>query len=229
MEQIKLMLDAEQSRFLKERARRLHSTPDALVSSLLTHLARLAYETAELGPHETVQDRMALIAEHYVGESREMLEDDPDLCLDVDDAPEAAGPTLQEETLFSGSGAEEPTAQMSEADIEQAFAEIAEHYEEISREVFGDEPALSADLLPAPHFFAYGLPFPEKPQGTNWTSALIERIEHLLAPRPQNRRPELHHLTMHLWLPTGEQINGPTILYVEPDPARSRLTAAADQ
>ncbi len=229
MEQIKLVLDAEQSRFLEERARRLRSTPDALVSSLLTHLARLACETAELGPHETVQDRMALIAEHYVDESREMLEDDPDLCLDVDDLPEAAGPALWDETLPRGSGAEEPPAQMSEADIEQAFAEIAEHYEEISREVFGEEPALSADLLPAAHFVAYGFPFPEKPQGTNWASALIERIEHILALRPQNRRPELHHLTMHLWLPTGEQINGPTILYVEPDPARSRLTAAADQ
>lgn len=115
---------------------------------MLTRWLRLADGTAELGSDETVQDRMAVIAEHYVKESREFLEDDPDLCLDVADPPPAASGRSQEQALPRGADDAPPPVAMSNAEIEQAFAEIAEHYEEISREVFGDEPALSAGALP---------------------------------------------------------------------------------
>ena len=65
--------------------------------------------------------------------------------------PGAAGATLQRQALPHGSSDEEPAAPMSEAAMRQAFAEIAENYEEISREVLGDDPALSADLFPEHH------------------------------------------------------------------------------
>ena len=140
MEQLKLELDAELARFLNKRAHELHSTPDILVSSLLTHWLRIAHEKEPLGSDETVQDRMARIAAYYADESREMLEDDPDLGLDVADPPlGAAGATAQEQALPRSLGDEEPSAPMSDAEIRQAFAEIAENYEEISREVFGDK------------------------------------------------------------------------------------------
>ncbi len=139
MEQLKLELDAELARFLNKRAHELRSTPDVLVSSLLTHWPRIAHEKEPLGSDETVQDRMAKIADHYVDESRDILEDDSDLGLDAADASSGAGgATVQESALQRGSGDEE-LARMSEAEIRQAFAEIAENYEEISREVFGDK------------------------------------------------------------------------------------------
>lgn len=227
MEQLKLELDAELARFLNKRAHELRSTPDVLVSSLLTHWLRIAHEKEPLGSDETVQDRMAKIAEHYADESREILEDDPDLGLDVADPPQgAAGATAQEQALPGGSGDEETSAQMSDAEIRQAFAEIAENYEEISREAFGDQPPLSAESFPGQLFIAYRVSVPEKPQSAHWTSALIERI---LALRPKKRSPEPSQPTLHLWLSKEERIDGPTLLFVEPDPVGSELSAAADQ
>jgi len=227
MEQLKLELDAELARFLNKRAHELRSTPDVLVSSLLTHWLRIAHEKEALGSDETVQDRLAKIAEHYVVESRDILGDDSDLGLDAaDPSPGASGATVQKPAQPRGSGDEEPVAQLSEAEIRQAFAEIAENYEEISREVFGDEPPLSADSLPGQLFIAYRVSVPEKPQSAHWTSALIERI---LALRPKKRSPEPSQPTLHLWLPKEERIDGPTLLFVEPDPVRSKLSAAADQ
>ena len=90
MEQLKLELDAELARFLNKRAHELRRTPDVLVSSLLTHWLRIAHEKEPLGSDEGVQDRMAKIAEHYADESREMLEDHPDLGLDAADPPQGA-------------------------------------------------------------------------------------------------------------------------------------------
>ena len=230
MEQLRLELDAELARVLSKRAHELRSTPDVLVSSLLTHWLLIAHEKETLGADETVQDRIARIAEHYVDESREILEDDPDLALDAaDPPPESVGTALHEQTLPQGSGDEELVARMSEAAMRQAFAEIAENYEEISREVLGDDPPLSADLFPGHHFVAYRISIPEKPQSANWTSALMERIERILTSRPKKRRPEPGQPTLRMWLPKGERIDGPTLLFVEPDPVRSRLSAAADQ
>ncbi|MCY3894358.1 MAG: hypothetical protein OXF65_13820 [Acidimicrobiaceae bacterium] len=226
MEQLKLELDAELARFLNKRAHELRSTPDVLVSSLLTHWLRIAHEKEALGSDETLQDRMARIAEHYVDESRDILEDDSDLGLDAaDPSSGAGGATVQEPALPRGSGDEE-LARMSEAEIRRAFAEIAENYEEISREVFGDEPPLSAGSFPGQLFIAYRVAVPEKPQSAHWTSALIERI---LALRPKKRSPEPSQPTLHLWLSKEERIDGPTLLFVEPDPVRSELSAAADQ
>ncbi|MDE0133532.1 MAG: hypothetical protein OXM54_01715 [Acidimicrobiaceae bacterium] len=230
MEQLKLELDAELARFLNKRAHELRSTPDVLVSSLLTHWLRIAHEQEPLGSDETVQDRMAKIAEHYADESRGTLEDDPDLGLDAaNPSPGAAEATVQEQALPRGSGDEEPTAQMSDAEIRQAFAEIAENYEEISREVFGDEPPLSADLLPERFFVAYRVAIPEKPQSANWTSALMERIERILMLRLKKRPTEPSPNTLQIWLPRDARIDGPTLLFVEPDPVRSELSTAADQ
>ena len=230
MEQLKLELDAELARFLSERAQELRSTPDVLVASLLTHWHRIAHDKEPLGSDETVQDRMAKVAEHYVDESREMLDDDPGLSLDVTTPPPGAvGAAIQEQAPSRGSGDGEPAAQMSEAEIRQAFAEIAENYEEISREVFGVEPPLSAGPAPEHHLVAYRFSIPEKPQSANWTTAMIKSIESILTLRTKKRPPELSQLILHMRLPEGEQIDGPTLLFVEPDPVRSRLSAAADQ
>ncbi len=230
MEQFKLELDAELARVLNQRAHELHSTPDVLVSSLLTHWLRIAHEEETLGSDETVQDRISRIAEHYVDESRKILEDDPDLGLDVADPPSSAiDATLQEQAPPRDSSEEGTPDRMSEAAMRQAFAEIAENYEEISREVLGDDPPLSADLFPGHLFIAYRFSIPEKPQSENWTSTLMERIERILARRPKKRLAETSQPTMHMWLPMGERIDGPTLLVVEPDPVRSRLSAATDQ
>ncbi len=138
MEQLKLELDAELARFLSKRAHELRSTPDVLVSSLLTHWLRIAHEKEPLGSDETVQDRMAKIAEHYVDESRDILEDDSDLGLDAADPRQGAGGgTIAKQVPARSSDVQQPSAQMGEAAIRQAFAEIAENYEEISREIFG--------------------------------------------------------------------------------------------
>lgn len=200
-----------------------------LVSSLLTHWLRLAHETEQLGADESVQDRMARIAEHYVGESRELLEDDPDLRLDVADPPGAVGATSRDQAAAHGTDVEGPTAGLSKADIEQAFAEIAEHYEEISREVFGDEPPLSVGDLTEHHLIAYRFAIPEKPRSSNWTSTLFKHIERILTMRPKKPLPDSHYLTLHVRLPAGERIDGPALLYVEPDPVRSELSTVADQ
>lgn len=153
MEHLSLRLDAEQARFLNERASRLRSTPDALISSMLTALARLAAEADELGPDETVEDRMAAIAEHYASDGRDPLEDDPDLCLDVAGTLSLTGDMPRKQPRRSADNTE-PPAEMSNAEIEQAFGEIADHYEEIISEVFGDKPPLSVGALPGPRMVA---------------------------------------------------------------------------
>lgn len=226
MEPLKLVLDTEQAQFLNKRASELRSTPDELVLSLVRFWVHHAGGYEPLGEGESVQDRMALIADHYADESRELLEDDPDLCLDVTDQTEFAGATFRAQDLPRGTDDEEPHSEMSEADVEQAFAEIAEHYEQISREVFGEEPALSVDALPDRNLIACRFTVLEEPQRTNWASALLERI---LAVWRWKRPTEVDYPILHLRLPAGEQIDRPTILYVEPDPARSRLFTAADQ
>ena len=225
MERLELALDAEQARFLAERASELRSTPDELVSSLLVYWLSLAREAEPLREEETVQDRLAVIAERYAAASRELFADDPDLCLDVADAADA-----DDRSPEAAPGAEAdaaPTDPLSEADVQQAFAEIAEHYAEISREVFGDEPALSAGLISGRHRYAYGVPIPDKPRSEGWLSALIDSVERRRMQRPKRSTAPSHYI-FHVWLPADEPIDGPALLYVEPEFSRREPPVAAD-
>ena len=200
MEQLKLVLDAEQARYLNERATELHRTPDELVSSLLTYWLHHAHKPQPLGENESVQDRFARIAEQYVDKSRELFEDDPDLRLDIDvpsgddDSPPAAKRRSDVDVA--------PTEGMTEEDVQRAFAEIAEHYTEICREVFGEDPVLSGGVVSERHLYAYGLPIREESRSAGWLSALATRIEQLLSMRPKSSSTQRIHPQTCSWWPT---------------------------
>ena len=219
MAHLKIVLSAELARVLNQRATRLHRTPDELVSALLTYWLVHARELQPLRKNESVQDRFAMIAERYVEISRELLEDDPDLGLDVtipsgDDECSHASERRRETSTAS-------TDEMTEQDIQRVFADIAEHYTEICREALGDDPVLSGGHDTGRYLYAYDLPIQEKSRGAGWP-ALAARINQLLQLDPE--RPDtLSHRVIHVRVPAGESIDGPTLLYVDPE-----LAAYAD-
>ena len=86
---------------------------------------------------------------------------------------------------------------------------------------------ISGGVVSERHLYAYGLPIREESRSAGWLSALATRIEQLLSMRP--KRPTTpSHCVIHVWLPTGESIDGPTVLYVDPELERLRLPAVAD-
>ena len=131
-----MTLSSEQALFLHERAAALHSTPSELISVLLDAVLMVVGQ----GDQRSVQERFVELADHYGEISKDLFVDDPDLCLDVvegtggEDAPSIAESDAGDEP------AEVSAPAMSETEVQRAFGKLADRYEEISREVFGDQP-----------------------------------------------------------------------------------------
>lgn len=135
MERVKVALSSEQARFLHERAAALHSTPDELISALLDAVLMVVGQ----GDQQSVQDRFVELADHYGEISKDLFVDDPDLCLDVVEGPGGEdAPSIADSDAGDEPG-EESAPELS-AEVQRAFVKLADRYEEISREVFGDKP-----------------------------------------------------------------------------------------
>ncbi len=130
-----MALSSEQARFLHERAAALHSTPDELISALLDAVLMVVGE----GDQQSVQDRFVELADHYGEISKDLFVDDPDLCLDVVEGPSGGDAPSIAESDAGDEPAEESEPEASESEVQRAFAKLADRYEEISRQVFGDK------------------------------------------------------------------------------------------
>lgn len=58
---------------------------------------------------------------------------------------------------------------------------------------------------------------------------MLERIEHLIAGRPEDHPAGMNRSYVYLRLAASDQIDAPAIVYVEPDPAQPHLSSVADR
>ena len=116
---------------------------------------------------------------------------------------------------------------MSETEVQRAFGKLADRYEEISREVFGGQPPLSADL-PDRHIYAVGIPIsgraPAKPTGCHQLLREWNGFLDLGAVRFDLRSDYI----VHMQVPAGEQIVGPALVYLRPQAGLTGQHNSAD-
>ena len=222
MERVKVALSSEQALFLHERAAALNSTPDELISALLDAVLMVVGQ----GDEQSVQERFVELADHYGEISKDLFVDDPDLCLDAVEGPGGEDAPSIAESDAGDEPAEVSAPEMSETEVQRAFGKLADRYEEISREVFGGQPPLSADL-PDRHIYAVGIPISGEPGKADRLPSAVAKMERFLdlgAVRFDLRSDYI----VHMQVPAGEQIVGPALVYLRPQAGLTGQHNSAD-
>ena len=224
MPQLDVLLTDAQVRFLGKRAKATDSTPGAVLQALISQVLQ---EAVAGGSHEgvpTVQAGFAAFAERYADIIESVDQPDLELRLDVFSDPRAAeGARSRTEPPEGGPPDLSEPVDLTDEDLQQAFAEFERDYRGISEQLFGEDAAFSAHL-PDRHFYAFAVTIPTETESGGEPLTVAELLDRLTP--AEEIEPALSRHIAHLVVAADDPLDGPAIIY--PHTRRGTRQPSAD-
>ncbi len=225
MPHVDVLLTHEQARFLGKRAKAIDSTPRAVLQALISRVLQEALAGRSHEGSPTVQAGFAAFAEQYAAATESLGQPDPELRVAVS-AERLATEGIQSSTERAEGSPSGPLEQvdLTDEDLQRAFAEFERDYRDISEQLFGDDAAFSAHL-PDRHFYAFAVTIPREAESGGEPLTVAQLLDRL--PPADEVEPALSRYIAHLVVASDDQLDGPAIIYPQPRPGTPRPNPVA--
>ena len=225
MPHLDVLLTDAQARFLGKRAKATNSTPRAVLQLLISQVLHEAIAGRSHEEVPTVQAGFATFAEQYAAIAESVDQPELELRLEASsDQPAAEGPRSRPEPPEGDPPDLSEPVDLTDEDLQQAFAEFERDYRGVSEQLFGEDAALSA-RLPNRHFYAFAVTIPTETESGGKPVTVAELLDRL--PPAEEIEPALSRYIAHLVVAADDPLDGPAIIYPHTRRGTRRLSADA--